>query len=144
MVTSSNGNSFRVTDPLRGEFTDHQWIPLTKASDTDVFFDPFLNKRLSKQSLGWWFETQSCPLWRHCNVNVDIMTSPCPKWNGGLLKDVPLILWHNVFLWKHFYKNGLYPNEFKGKWIPLYRSPILWSFADFFYVGARTNGSIFT
>ena len=27
-----------------------------------------LNKRLSKQSWGWWFETLSCPLWRHCNV----------------------------------------------------------------------------
>ena len=34
----------------------------------DVFFDLPLNKRLSKQSLGWWFETLSRPLWRHCNV----------------------------------------------------------------------------
>ena len=28
-----------------------------------------LNKRLSKQSWGWWFETPSHPLWRHCNAN---------------------------------------------------------------------------
>ena len=34
----------------------------------DVFFDLRLNKRLSKQWWGWWFETLSCPLWRHCNV----------------------------------------------------------------------------
>ena len=27
-----------------------------------------LNKRLSKQSLGWWFETSLRSLWRHCNV----------------------------------------------------------------------------
>ena len=27
-----------------------------------------LNKRLSKQSWGWWFQTPSCSLWRHCNV----------------------------------------------------------------------------
>ena len=27
----------------------------------------FLNKRLSKQSCGWWLETVSRPLWRHCN-----------------------------------------------------------------------------
>ena len=27
-----------------------------------------LNKRLSKQSWGWWFETLSRPLWRHRNV----------------------------------------------------------------------------
>ena len=26
------------------------------------------NKRLSKQWWGWWFETLSSPLWRHCNV----------------------------------------------------------------------------
>ena len=33
----------------------------------DVFFDLRLNKRWSKQSWGWWFETLSRPLWRHCN-----------------------------------------------------------------------------
>ena len=33
-----------------------------------VFFDLRLNNRLSKQSWGWWFETLSRPLWRHCNV----------------------------------------------------------------------------
>ena len=34
----------------------------------DVFFDLRLNKRMSKQSWGWWFETLSPPLWRHCNA----------------------------------------------------------------------------
>ena len=38
------------------------------------------NKRLSKQSLGWWFETLSRPLWRHCNdqslVKRDIIVEP--------------------------------------------------------------------
>ena len=33
----------------------------------DVFFDLCRNKRLSKQSWGWWFETPSRPLWRHRN-----------------------------------------------------------------------------
>ena len=32
-----------------------------------VFFDLRLNKRLSKQSWGWWFDTLLRPLWRHCN-----------------------------------------------------------------------------
>ena len=47
----------------------HQWIPLTKASNTNFvgFFDLRLNKRLSKQSWGWWFEMPSCSLWRHSN-----------------------------------------------------------------------------
>ena len=29
---------------------------------------PALNKRLSKHSWGWWFETPSRLLWRHCNA----------------------------------------------------------------------------
>ena len=33
-----------------------------------VFFDLRLNKRLSKQSWGWWFETLPRPFWRHSNV----------------------------------------------------------------------------
>ena len=33
----------------------------------DVYFDLRLNKRLSKQSWGWWFETPSWSLWRQCN-----------------------------------------------------------------------------
>ena len=37
MMTSSNGNIFRVTGPLRGEFTGHRWIPLTKASDAEFW-----------------------------------------------------------------------------------------------------------
>ena len=32
----------------------------------DVFFYLRLNKRLSKQSWGWWFETPSRSLWRKC------------------------------------------------------------------------------
>ena len=33
MMTSSNGNIFRATGPLCGEFTGYRWIPRTKASD---------------------------------------------------------------------------------------------------------------
>ena len=37
-MTSSNGNIFRVTGPLWGEFTGHRWIPLTKASDAELWY----------------------------------------------------------------------------------------------------------
>ena len=37
MMTSSNGNFFRVTDHLCGEFTRHRWIPRTKASDAELW-----------------------------------------------------------------------------------------------------------
>ena len=53
------GNS-SVTD----EFPSQR--PLTR--DLDVFFDLRVNKRLSKQSQGWWLETPPGPLWRHCNA----------------------------------------------------------------------------
>ena len=49
--------------PVPGEFPA-QW-PVTR--NIDIFFDLCLNKRLSKQSWGCWFETLSRPLWRHCN-----------------------------------------------------------------------------
>ena len=37
MMTSSNRNIFRVTGPLCGEFTGPRWIPLTKASDAELW-----------------------------------------------------------------------------------------------------------
>ena len=70
MITSSNGNIFRVTGPLCGEFAGHRWIPRTNGQWRGALMFSLicaLNKRLSKQSQGWWFETSSRPLWRHCN-----------------------------------------------------------------------------
>ena len=51
--------------PVSGEFRTQ--IPVTRSFN--VFFDLRLNKRLSKQPWGWWFETLSHPLWRHCNLS---------------------------------------------------------------------------
>ena len=67
MMTSSNGNIFRVTGHLCGEFTVPCEFPTQRpvTRSFDVFFDLRLNKRLSKQSWGWWFKTLSRPLWRH-------------------------------------------------------------------------------
>ena len=72
MMTSSNGNIFRVTGPLCGEFTGPGEFPTQRpvTRSFDVYFDLRLNKRLSKQSWGWWFETLLCSLWRHRNENV--------------------------------------------------------------------------
>ena len=49
--------------PVPGEFPAQR--PVTQSFD--VFYDLRLNKRLSEHSWGWWFETQSGSLWRHCN-----------------------------------------------------------------------------
>ena len=37
MMTSSNGNIFRVTGHLCGEFTGPRWIPHKKASDAELW-----------------------------------------------------------------------------------------------------------
>ena len=55
--------------PASGEFPAQRQV----TRSFDVFFDLRLNKRLSKQSWGWWFETLSRPLWRHWNVGMTIL-----------------------------------------------------------------------
>ena len=52
--------------PIPGKFPSQR--PVTRSFD--IFFDLWLNKRLSKQSWGWWFETPSRSLWRHCNDSI--------------------------------------------------------------------------
>ena len=49
---------------VTGEFPAQR--PVTQSFD--VFFDLRPNKRLSKQSWGWWHESPSSSLWRHRNV----------------------------------------------------------------------------
>ena len=87
MMTSSNWNIFRVTDPLCGEFTGHRWIPRTKASDAELWrflSNLCLNKRLSKQSWGWLFETPLRSLWCHCNDNAVPTKLPTLKVLDGI------------------------------------------------------------
>ena len=57
MMTSSNGNIFRVTGHLCEEFTGDRRIPLAKASDAKLWCSFYLrlNKRLSKQSRRQWY-----------------------------------------------------------------------------------------
>ena len=77
MMTSSNGNMFRVTgfcagnspatagnSQVTGEFSSHR--PMTRSFDD--FFDLCLNRQLSKQSTRRWFETPLRSLWRSCNM----------------------------------------------------------------------------
>ena len=69
MMTSSNGNIFRVTGHLCGEFTGHGEFPAQRPvmRGFDDLFDLRANIRLSKQSWGWWFETPWRSLCRQCN-----------------------------------------------------------------------------
>ena len=62
---------YRVTGPLCGEFgvtgESPSQRPVTRS------FDVFLDLIQNKQSWGWWFETPSHLLWRHCNDTESII-----------------------------------------------------------------------
>ena len=68
-MTLSNGNIFRVTGPLLGEFTGHWWILLTKASDAELWcFLWSTPEKIIKQSRRRWFETPLHLIWRRCSA----------------------------------------------------------------------------
>ena len=71
MMTSSNGNIFRITGHVCGEFTGPRWIPRTQRPvmrSFDVFFDLRLNKRLSKQGPFPQGDNALCIPTQHCNL----------------------------------------------------------------------------
>ena len=82
LLAICEGNS-----PVTGEFPAQK--PVTRSFD--VFFDVRLNKPLSKQSWGGWFEMLSRTFWRHCNdllehsfgvsvTNRERLNQECKTW----------------------------------------------------------------
>ena len=89
MMTSSNGNIFRVTGTLwTGEFPSQR--PVTRSFD--VFFDLRLNNRLSKQLRPRWFETPSCSLWGRCNGMETLFLKALYEGNS------PVTVTHRLFV----------------------------------------------
>ena len=95
-MTSSNGNIFRVTGPLCGEFTGPGEVPAQRpvTRSFDVFFDLCPNTRLSKQPWGWWFETPLWSLWRQGNVEMKSLSTadeiiPSSQYNTNTYKMNP-------------------------------------------------------
>ena len=75
LLAICTGNS-----PVTGEIPAQRLV----TRSFDVVFDIHLNKRLSKQAWGWWFETPSRPLWRHSNGSSQI----CQYFQSSM--------WHNI------------------------------------------------
>ena len=76
---------------ITGEFPAQRPVTLS----FDVFFDLHLNKRLSKQSWGWWLETPSCSLWHHCNVDQSLQLNSgdtCQTWHDNIMGTLPTSL----------------------------------------------------
>ena len=93
--------------PVPGEFPAQR--PVTWSFD--VFFDLRPNKRLSKQSWGWWSETPSSSLWRHrndyraCNSHDRTMGFSMHTQSMPTRHHICFCLWHgkaNVVIWTKF------------------------------------------
>ena len=78
---------------VSGEFPAQR--PVTRSFD--VFFDLRPNKRLSKQSWGWWFETLLSPLWCHRNGSHAIIWTICWPFVNLTLRNKKM----HVFGWNH-------------------------------------------
>ena len=76
--------------PGTGEFPA-QW-PVTRSFDVSLI--GALNKRSSKQWWGWWFETPSRSLWRHCNVTARDIWAP-----GFLGAESQVVVLSNFSYW---------------------------------------------
>ena len=110
-MTSSNGDIFRVTGPLCGEFTGPGEFPAQRpvTRSFDVFFDLRMNKRLSKQPWGWWFETSPWSLWRQCNVvyPCGVITYPYPgltHWGRDKMADISQTTFASAFSWMKMFE----------------------------------------
>ena len=85
--------------PVTGELPAQ--MPATRSFD--VFFDLRLNKRLSKQSPGWWLETPYDSVWRHCNVSGcnTVISLQNPKLSRSRQQQTELIQWgiYRILIW---------------------------------------------
>ena len=115
--------------PVTGAFPPQR--PVTRTFG--VCFDLRLNKQLSKQSWGWWFETPSRSLWRHCDVNAGVVHKAYSRvW--FVYVDRPLTAYictqtcdsfsrlphNNTMIWKRYRIIDPLPwNSIGHRWIPI-------------------------
>ena len=123
MITSSNGNIFRVAGHLHGEFTGHRWIPRTKASD---WRGALLFSLICAWMNGWVNNREAGDLRRHrAHYDVIVMDGACQHpecWCAGnwrhraitaatRLIHLVIELRHSIWWHKLLYFVHLYPPE---------------------------------
>ena len=120
-MTSSNGNIISVTGSLCGEFTGPGEFPAQRpvTRSFDVFFDLRLNKPLSKQPWGRWFETPSWSLWRQCNGILMFELVQLFRTEDIVLTVYTMRL--SISPWKRTWYTGPWPCSK----MPSYRHPVL-------------------
>ena len=96
MMTSSNGNIFRVSGHLCGEFTGHRWIHRTKASDAELWC--FLSL-ISVWVYGWVNNREAGNLRRY-RAYYDVIVMP----------------WLFISTWYHFFVSSKNHSPGSTKW----------------------------
>ena len=93
MIVSSNGNIFRVTGPLYEEFTGDRWIPLTKASDGELWWFlwsvPWINGWVNNREAG----DSRCHHTHYDVTEMDEVVMLIVQWIN--------LLWLNDIIWWH-------------------------------------------
>ena len=117
--------------PVTGEFPSRR--PVTRSFD--IFFDLRLNKRLSKQSWGWWFEGPSRSLWRHCNDHVRCCI--CALTTSS--KQEPSLSFYGAWCINMFIKYNIY-TDLIGIW--LYTHIYIYIYIYIYFLSAETPGVI--
>ena len=128
MMTSSFSALLAIcarNSPVNGEFPSQR--PVTRSFD--VFYDLRLNKRLSKQVWGWWFETLLRPLWRHCNEDKKINQDIDQKliWVHGKKTTSETILNDNG-------NTLIKENDVRREWTYCYKNSYTWLIITIIYI----------
>ena len=111
-MTSSNGTFSALLAICAGTVEFPAQRPVTRSFD--FYFDLRLNKRLSKQSWGCWFETLPRPLWRHCN---DFNSLRPRLYIGHFADDIFECIFLNENIWNSI--------KFSLKFVPINSIPAL-------------------
>ena len=111
MMTSSNWNVFRVTGPLWGEFSGHRWIPLTKASDEELWcFHWHAPEQKVEQTI------ERLVIWGAIEL---MMTSPkCNERFTSFRLSRWHVPWHCLYIGKHvIYKVDIFLQQNEHFWL---------------------------
>ena len=87
MMTSWNGNIFRVTGPLCGELTGPRWIPVTKARDAELlcflWYLPWINGWVNNREAGnlrWYRAHYDVTVMYHVETYIWEKQAFSPRW----------------------------------------------------------------
>ena len=139
IMTSSNGNIFRVTGPLCGEFTGHRWIPQTKASDALVsslicaWINGWVNNREAgdlrrhRAPSGWFAERMFWAGRRHPSLGSAMLY---PRWAW---EHLGLSMWDNIWgpiplqiLYSQSVPTPIFTADYRISLIVQYSNDFLW------------------